>query len=41
MLSQCVIPLSLTLYAPESLLPDGFNAEAHPIPLPHLCVCVW
>ncbi|EOD39360.1 hypothetical protein EMIHUDRAFT_454433 [Emiliania huxleyi CCMP1516] len=26
---QCVVPLSLTVYAPESLLPDGFGAEVY------------
>ena len=42
MLSQCVVPLSLTVYAPESLLPDGFGAEVYPSPLPHHHrVCVW
>ena len=34
MLSQCVVPLSLTVYAPESLLPDGFGAEVYPSPFP-------
>ena len=41
MLSQCVVPLSLTVYAPESLLPDGFGAEVYRSPLPPPpCVCV-
>ena len=44
MLAQCVVPLWLTVYAPESLLPDGFGAEVYPSPFPpchqHL-VCVW